>query len=108
MIGGKPQGNLPGSDCGRVCRGSAEVSSTRQWSPWINLRRSLRVGAWNVLSLREDDHLSLLPSQLNRLNISIAALSELQRPDCVEIMMGGYTYYWPGHSLMVTMPNELL
>ena len=50
MIGGKPRGNLPGSDCGRVCRVGAEVSSTRRQSPWVNLRRSLRVGAWNVLS----------------------------------------------------------
>ena len=41
MIGGKPQSNIPGSDCGRVCRSGA-VSSTRQRSPWVNLRRSLR------------------------------------------------------------------
>ena len=48
MIGEKPQGNIPGSDCGRVWRSGAEVSSTRRRSPWVNLRRSLRVGAWNV------------------------------------------------------------
>ena len=45
IIGGKPQGNLPGSDCGRVCWGGAEVSSTRRRSPWVNLRHSLQVGA---------------------------------------------------------------
>ena len=56
------------------------------------------MGAWNVLSLREDDHLSLLSSKLKRLDIGIAALSEVQRPDCGEIMVGGYTYYWSGHS----------
>ena len=60
MIGGKPRGNIPGSDCGRVCQSGAEVLSTRWRSPWVNLRRSLRVGAWNVLSLREDDHLSVI------------------------------------------------
>ena len=49
MIGGKPRGNIPGSDCRRVCRSGAEVSSTRRWSPWVNLRRSLRGDAWNVL-----------------------------------------------------------
>ena len=32
------------------------------------------------------------------LNIGIAALSEVQRPDSAEIMAGGYTYYWSGHS----------
>ena len=84
-------GKPPGSDC-------AEVSSTRWRSRWVNLRRSLRVGAWNVQSQREDDHLSLLLSELKRLNISIAALSEVRRPDSGKIMAGGYTYIWSGHS----------
>ena len=98
MIGGKPQGNIPGSDCGRVCRSGAEVLSTRRQSSWVNLRWSLRVGAWNVLSRREDDHLSLLSSELKRLDIGIAAFSEVRRPDCGEIMVGGYTYYWSGRT----------
>ena len=51
------------------------------------------MGAWNVLSLREDDHLSLLSSELKSLKIGIAALSEVQRPVCSEIMAGDYTYY---------------
>ena len=41
--------------------------------------------------------LSLLSSQLTRLNIGVAALSEVRRPDCGEIMVGGYTYYCSGH-----------
>ena len=57
---GKEWGKLPGSDCSGVWQSGAKVSSTRPRSPWVNLRWSLRVGAWNVLSLREDDHLSLL------------------------------------------------
>ena len=65
---------------------------------WINLRWSLRVGAWNVLSLREDDHLSLLSSELKHVNIGIAALDEVWRPDSGEIMAGGYTYYWSGRT----------
>ena len=56
------------------------------------------MGAWNVLSLKEDDHLSLLSSELKRLDIGIAAISEVRRPDCGEIMAGGYTYYWYGRS----------
>ena len=56
------------------------------------------MGAWNILSRREDDHLSLLLSELKRLDIGIAALSEVWRPDCGEIMMCGYTYYWSGRS----------
>ena len=30
--------------------------------------------------------------------MGIAALSEVWRPDCGEIMVGGYTYYWSGRS----------
>ena len=81
-----------------MCWGGAEVSSTRQRSFWVNLRRSLLVGAWNVLSLREDDHLSLLSSELQRLNIGIAALSEVKRLDSGEIMAGGYTDCRSGRS----------
>ena len=44
MTGGKVRSKLPGSDCGGVWR-STEVSSTRQRSAWVNLKRSLRVGA---------------------------------------------------------------
>jgi len=77
VIGGKTRGNLLGLECGRVCQGGAEVSSTRRWSSWVNLRWTLRVGAWNVLSLIKDDHLSLLSSELKRLDIGIAALSEV-------------------------------
>ena len=55
------------------------------------------MGAWNVLSQREENHLSLL-SELKRFNIRIAALSEVRRPDWGEIIAGGYTYYWSGRS----------
>ena len=48
MTGGKQRGNLPGSECGRVCWGGAEVSSTRRRSPWVNLRWSLRVRSCQV------------------------------------------------------------
>ena len=98
MTGGKPWGNPPGPDCDGVWWSGAEVSSTRRQSPWVNLRWSLRVGAWNVLYRREDHHLSLLSSELKCLDIGIAALSEVRKMDCGEIMAGGYTYYWSGRS----------
>ena len=98
MIEGKPRGNLPGSDYGSVRQGGTEVSSTRRRSPWVNVWQSLWVGVCNVLSLRKDDHLSLLSSELKRLDIGVTALSEVRRPDCGEIMAGGYTDYWSGHS----------
>ena len=40
----------------------------------------------------------LLSSELKCLDIDIVALSDVQRPDCSEIMAGGYNYYWSGHS----------
>ena len=94
MILGKPRGNIPGSECVGVelrCRPPDGVS--------LGLPETVPLGgAWNVLSRREDDHLSLLSSELKRLDISIAALSGVRRPDCGEIMAGGYTYYWYGRS----------
>ena len=81
-----------------VCQGGAEVSSTRWRSPWANLRQSLRVGAWNVLTRREDDHLSLLSSELKSLSNGITVFSAVQRQDSSEIMAGGSTNNWSGHS----------
>ena len=40
--------------------------------------------------------MSLLSSELKRLDIGIAELSEVRRPDCGEIMVGGYTDNWSG------------
>ena len=54
--------------------------------------------AWNVLTLREDDHLSLLSSELQRFNIGIEPLAEVRRPESGEIMASVYTYYYSGHS----------
>ena len=98
MIGGKPWGKLPGSDCGGMLRSGAEVSSTRWRSPWVNLRWSLWVGAWNALSRREDDQLCLRLSELQLMGIGIAALSGVRRLDSGKIMVGGYTYYWSRRS----------
>ena len=49
------------------------------------------------------------------MNISIAALSEVWRPDSGEIMADGYTYYWSGHSdgyhaqgVAVVVSNKLI
>ena len=90
--------SLPGSHCGGVWWSCAVVSSTRRWSPLVNLRRSLWLSAWNILSLREDDHLSLLSSELKRLDMVIAVLSEVRRPDGGEIIAGGDTNYCSGRS----------
>ena len=38
-----------------VCGGVVLRSSTRQHSPWVHLRWSLRVDAWNVIFLRDGD-----------------------------------------------------
>ena len=97
MIGEKTRDTFPGSDCNGVWWSGAEVS-TRWSSPRVNLRRSVRVGAWNALSRREDDQLCLLSSELQLTGIGIAALSGVWRLDSGKIMVGGYTYYWSGRS----------
>ena len=90
MIGGKLWGNIPGSDCGRVCRSGAEVSSTRRRSPWVNLRWSLRVGAWNVQSPREDDHQSLLSSEFK--HFTSVLQHSLRFGDRIAATFGGWLH----------------
>ena len=67
------------------------------------------MGAWNVLSLREDDHLSLLSSELKHLNIGIAELSEVRRLDWIAARSWRVVTSTIGLvALRVTMPKELL
>ena len=64
------------------------------------------MGAWNVLSLREDDHLSL-SSELKRLDIGIAALF-----DCGGFAARSWQVVTPTIGLIAlmvtTMPKEFL
>ena len=69
------------------CHSGAEVSPTERLSPRLNLRRSTRSGAWNVMSLSEvrykrtghrDYHLPQLSAKLRRLVVSVAAHSEVK------------------------------
>ena len=62
----------------------------------VNLRRTIRVGAWNVQTLRHDHSICQLSDELRRLRVSVAALSEVRRPGSGVISVGGYTYYWSG------------
>ena len=79
-------------------RGAADVAPARRTRPGVNLRRALRVGTWNILSLSEDHRLPLLSGELRRLRVDIAGLSEVRRPGNGETSSGGYTYYWSGMS----------
>ena len=58
MIGGKSQGNFPGSSCGSVCRGGAEASPTRRRSPRVNLRHSLRIRSGQVWEHVQEQHVA--------------------------------------------------
>ena len=78
--------------------GVAEVASTRSDCQRLNLRREVRVGAWNIRSLRQDDRLPLLSRELGRLRVKVAALPEVRRPGSGMTSVGGYTYYWSGRS----------
>ncbi|XP_069982177.1 uncharacterized protein [Penaeus vannamei] len=83
---------------GGASAGVAEVASTRSNYPRLNLGREVRVGAWNVRSLRHDDRLPLLSRELGRLRVEVAALSKVRRPSSGMTSVGGYTYYRSGHS----------
>ena len=77
-------------------RGGAEEARTRRARAGVNLRRALRVGAWNILTLSDDHRLPHLSDELRRLKVDIVGLSETRRPASGEISSGGYTYYWSG------------
>ena len=79
-------------------RGGAEESSTGPRRSRLNLRREVRVGAWNVLSLQDDARVPALSVELARLGIAVAAFSEVRRPGRGQISVGGYTYYWSGRA----------
>ena len=72
------------------------MTRTRRVRAGVNLRRALRVGAWNVLTLADDARLPHLSGELRRLRVDIAGLSEVRRPFSGETSSGGYTYYWSG------------
>ena len=76
--------------------GGAEVAPARCSTSGVNLRRDLRVGTWNILSLSEDCRLPFLSAELSKLGVDVAGLSEVRRPGSGEISSGGYTYYWSG------------
>ena len=93
-IGGKPrssQGRFLVERCG-----GAKATSNPGTPPRLNLRRPIRVGAWNVLTLSEGSYLPVLSSELARLGVAVAALSETRLPYRGETSVGGYTYYWSG------------
>ena len=50
------------------------------------------------MSYPHESMITCLSSELKRLDIGIAALSEVPRPDSGEIMVGGSTFYWSGRS----------
>ena len=96
-IAALPHQNHPSSRSGSR-RGGAEVARARRVRPGVNLRRALRVGAWNVLSLSDDHRLPCLSDELRKLRVDIVGLSEVRRPGSGEISRGCYTYYWSGRS----------
>ncbi|XP_069979432.1 uncharacterized protein [Penaeus vannamei] len=49
-------------------------------------------------ALCQDDRLLLLLKKLGKLRVRVAALLEMRRPGSSTISVGGYTYYWSGHS----------
>ncbi|MEL6802745.1 MAG: reverse transcriptase domain-containing protein, partial [Bacteroidota bacterium] len=79
-----------------VGQGGANATPAQRTRPGFNLRRVLRVGSWNVLSLSDDHRLPYLSSELRRLRVDIVGLSETRRPGRGEISSGGYSYYWSG------------
>ena len=91
-------GDSAGSRNPHISRGGAEESVARSAAHGWNLRRGCRVGAWNVLTLGDDDRLPILSRELERLGVDIAALSEVRRLDSGSAVAGAYSYHWSGRT----------
>ena len=74
--------------------------------PNLNLRQTVRVGVWNVRTLRQDHSIGQLSWKLLRLRVSVAAFSEVRRLGEGQIGVGGYTYFWSGPALTHSTPTE--
>lgn len=89
-----PRSLLPAFIWGSVGKGWQRWYPPGVDSQRLNLRQVIRVGAWNISSLRQDDRLPLLSRELKRLRVEVAALLEVGRPGSGTISVAGYTYYW--------------
>ena len=74
------------------------MAPARWTAPGVNLRRVLRVGSWNVLSLSENHRLPHLSDELSRLRVDMVGRSETRRPGSGETSSKGFTCYWSGMS----------
>ena len=77
------------------------MAPTRWTTPGVNLRRVLRVGSWNVLSLSEDHRLAHLSDELSRLRVDMDMDmgSKTRRPGSGKTSNKGFTYYWSGMTI---------
>ena len=77
----------------RGAGGTADVLATRWTAPGVKLRRVLRVGSWNILSLLEVHRLPHSSDGLSRLRVDMVGLSETRKPGSGETSSEGFTYY---------------
>ncbi len=77
-------------------RDGAEVAHSRRARTVVNLRRALRVDAWNIVSLSDDHRLPCLSDELRRLRVDMMGLSGVRRIGSGETSSGGYMYYSSG------------
>lgn len=50
--------------------------------------------SWNVFSLKDDSHLSLMSLESGCLKVTVVSLLEVCWPGRDEFSTSGYTYYW--------------
>ena len=70
------------NNCFEGLEGRMELKRVWEFIPKVGKKKRNE----RVKIIREDDHLCLLSSELKHLDIGIAALSEVRRPDCGEII----------------------
>ena len=88
----------PGPVPQRDCFLAAEAQTVGLLFEGLNIRRDLRVGAWNVMAMSSEGLTSLLTRELRRLRGAMAGLSETHLPRNDLTSDQGYSFCWSGRS----------
>ncbi|CAH1239246.1 OIT3 [Branchiostoma lanceolatum] len=92
---------VPPTSCSQAYCAVESVDMSREdQTPrrFVDLRTKTRLGTWNVLSMREEGSAELVARELNKVNLSITALTEVRWPGSGELCTEGISFIYSGRT----------